>query len=183
MHPTRTSAVLLLHRRTRLITTILFFIIIFLVSTPGYFQPRMRIIVLGECKANTPGATAKGDSEVVHIWQCILPLKTLTVEVEKICMKWFKTNLQSFWIMKRSYSMPWFCCTHTNANNLSSKGTVALWQKLNNLQNSNVLNDVQGRKGRWEENSNCKALNLLVHRSCQAQIYSTPVQTEELNVW
>lgn len=73
---------------------------------------------------------------MIHIWQCILPLKTLTVEVEEICIKRLKTNLQSFWIMKCFYSMQWLCCIHSSANNLCSKGTLCLWQKLNNLQNS-----------------------------------------------
>lgn len=34
----------------------------------------------------------------------------------------------------------------TNANNVYSKRPENLWQKLNNLQNSNMLNGVQGKK-------------------------------------
>lgn len=52
------------------------------------------------------------------------------------------------------HSMRWLCCMHTNASNVYSKGPEDLWQKLNNLQNSNMLNDVQEKKrmvrGKWQ---------------------------------
>lgn len=100
----------------------------------------------GDCKASAPVGTAKWDSKVIHIWQCILPLKTLTVEVEEICIKRLKTNLQSFWIRKCFCSMQWLCCIHPNANNLCSKGTLGLWQKSNNLQNSMLSMMFGGQK-------------------------------------
>lgn len=92
----------------------------------------------------------KWDSKVTHIWQCILPLKTLTVEVEEICIKRLKTYLQSFWMAasfwKCFYSMQRLCCIYPSANNLCSKGTLCLWQKLNNLQNSMLSMIFRGEK-------------------------------------
>lgn len=133
-HPQRTSAGLLLHIKTWLITTIFSLFHLFLLQAISNAEWES-LFVFGECKANAPAATAKWDSKVIHIWQCILLLKTLRAEVKEICIKRLKPNLQSFWITKCFYRMQWLCFIHPSANNLCSKGTLCLWQKLNNLQN------------------------------------------------
>lgn len=152
---------------------------ILFVSTPGYFQPRMRTIV---CVWGVQRKCSSSYSKVRFKWftfdSAFCHWKTHTFEVEEICIKRLKTNLQSFWITKCFYSMQWFCCIHPNANNLCSKGTLCLWQKLNNLQNSTLsMIFREKRMVRGKLHGNCKALNLLLHQLCQA--CSMPTQIEE----
>lgn len=103
LHPKRTSAVLSLHRREHLITKSLCLSCLFLLQAISHPEWEA-LFVAGACKPSTPGATGKHHSEVIPIWQWILPLETLTVKVEEIFIKWIRTNLQ-FGIMKHSYSM------------------------------------------------------------------------------
>lgn len=175
--PQRTSAVLLLHIRTWLITSTFSLFYLFLLQAISNAEWES-LFVFGECKANAPAATAKWDSKVIHIWQSILPLKSLRVEVEEICIKRLKTNLQSFWITKCFYSTQRLCFIHPSANNLCSKGTLSteIWQKLNNLQNSMLSMTSRGEKDgerKWQ---------LKIPESLVATVYpehSMPTQIEE----